>query len=255
MALFSGVLRSSVLGMDTGLTVVLPYDRPVENQSSPCKIVYLLHGLGENSTSWTRNSNVERYARAHGYALIIPEVQKSFYTDMVYGCDYFTYITDELPKLCLEMFNISSNSKDTYIAGLSMGGYGALKCALTYPEKYRGCASFSALTDIKFLKNQAKEVGMENEVIGLYGEDLNENPENNLKILADNVIKSAKKCPNLYIACGQQDYLYDLNKNYIKYLASISFPFKFEEWQGEHNWDFWDTAIQKAFDFFDINGN
>lgn len=91
-----------------------------------------------------------------GAALVIPEVQRSFYIDGAYGLNYFTYVSQELPAACHRMFGLSLEREKNYVMGLSMGGFGALKCALTYPERYAGCGSFSGVTDLKaFMSRQA----------------------------------------------------------------------------------------------------
>ena len=87
---------------------------------------------------------MERYARERGIAVVLPEVQRSFYTDMVYGLPYFTYVSEELPTACRRMFGLSAAREQNYIFGLSMGGYGAMKCALTYPGRYAANERFSA---------------------------------------------------------------------------------------------------------------
>ena len=92
MAFFKGSIRSQTLGMDTGLTVVLPFDRAAVPETE-CPAIYLLHGHGENADVWTRMTSAERYANAYGVALVMPEVQRSFYTDMAMGLSYFTYVT------------------------------------------------------------------------------------------------------------------------------------------------------------------
>ena len=137
--------RSEALDMNTSMTVVLP--EGVELSSVP--VIYLFHGLCDNCSGWSRYTSVERYARKYNAALIIPEVQRSFYTDMAFGLSYFAFIHDELPQICRRFFSLSPERKYNYVMGLSMGGYAALKCAFHTPERYAGCASFSAVTDIR----------------------------------------------------------------------------------------------------------
>ena len=145
MALLEGSLRSEALRMDTAVTVSLP--QKMEEAERP--VLYLLHGLGDDHTAWVRRSNIDRYANREGIAVIMPEVQRGFYTDMVYGPAYFTYITEELPRLCASLFRVTEDPARTYIAGLSMGGYGALKAALRRPERYAAAGCFSGAVDIR----------------------------------------------------------------------------------------------------------
>ena len=136
--------RSEAMDMNTSMTVILP--EGVRQSEVP--VVYLLHGLADNCTGWSRYTSVERYAREKGAALVIPEVQRSFYADMEQGISYFTFIHDELPEICRNFFGFSPAREKNYLMGLSMGGYGTLKCVLRSPERYAGAAAFSAVADI-----------------------------------------------------------------------------------------------------------
>ena len=135
--------HSTLLDMSTSFIASLPDS--VYLDKAP--VLYLLHGLSDNCTGWSRYTRVDRYAYDHQVAVIMPEVQRSFYTDMAMGMEYFSYITEELPAFCRHTFGLSRERELNYVAGLSMGGYGALKCALKRPESYAACAAFSSVTD------------------------------------------------------------------------------------------------------------
>ena len=130
--------RSDAMGMNTSMTVILPE----KTDLSQVPVVYLLHGLEDNCTGWARYTSVERYAREKNAALVMPEVQRSFYADMDRGLPYFTFIHDELPEICRGFFGFSAKREKNYLMGLSMGGYGTLKCVLQTPERYAGAAAF-----------------------------------------------------------------------------------------------------------------
>ena len=129
MALLKVEYAAKSLEMATVFRAVLPD----EGDLGKVKVVYLLHGLTDNCTGWIRYSACERYARERGVALILPEVQRSFYIDGVHGLPYFTYLSQELPQTVHRMFGLSLDREQNYVMGLSMGGFGALKCALTHP--------------------------------------------------------------------------------------------------------------------------
>lgn len=250
MAIFRGTIRSDVLGMDTGLCIVLPYDRPAEEQQEPCKVLYLLHGLGDNCDAWTRYTAVERYAREEGFALIMPEVQRSFYFDMAHGGKFFAYVTEELPALCARMFRFSVEREDTFIAGLSMGGYGAMKCGLTFPEKYAGCASFSGVLDIGYVLEKGGE-GHREEMKSVYGMELSVQPENDLYLLAEKLAeRPAAERPKVMITCGQQDFIYHLSTAFRDKLNRLGIEHLYREWPGEHTWDVWDKSAEMALRHF-----
>ena len=172
--------------MDTGLTVVLPFDRAAVPETE-CPAVYLLHGHGENADVWTRMTSAERYANAYGVALVMPEVQRSFYTDMAMGLSYFSYVTKELPDACQRLFHLSSRREDRFVAGLSMGGYGALKLGLRCPDLFAGCAGFSGCLDMEALRATLTQVdsGLLGEAKAIFGEDLVIKPEDNLFYLVE----------------------------------------------------------------------
>lgn len=138
MAFFRCDVMSESLGMATSVLVTMPDTGDL----AAAPVVYLLHGLTDNCTGWLRYTQAEHLARTHGAILIVPEVQRSFYTDMACGPKYFTYINQELPTLCRRFFGIQPAPERTYIMGLSMGGYGAMKCTFTAPQQYAGCAGF-----------------------------------------------------------------------------------------------------------------
>lgn len=145
MAFFRCDVMSESLGMATSVLVTIPDTGDL----AAAPVVYLLHGLTDNCTGWLRYTQAEHLARTHGAILIVPEVQRSFYTDMACGPKYFTYINQELPTLCRRFFGIQPVPERTYIMGLSMGGYGAMKCAFTAPQQYAGCAGFSSVAEIQ----------------------------------------------------------------------------------------------------------
>ena len=145
MSILRADFYSEQLTMNTSAIIMLPDDIP----NSRARVLYLLHGLSDNCTGWMRLTGIERYARERKMAVVMPEVQRSFYTDMAYGVNYFSYVAKELPQKMRKMFGFSAKREKNMIAGLSMGGYGALKCALTYPEQYFGCAAFSSACDME----------------------------------------------------------------------------------------------------------
>ena len=115
-------------------------------------VLYLLHGLSDDHTIWQRRTSIERYIDPYvdplGLAVVMPDVHRSWYTDMAHGSRYWTYISEELPALMRSFFPISEARDDNFVAGLSMGGYGAFKLALSHPERYAAAASLSGALDI-----------------------------------------------------------------------------------------------------------
>ncbi len=250
MALFRGDIRSSVMQMDTSLTVILPHDRPVANQQMPCKVVYLLHGIKLNDTAWSRWTDIENYVKENGVALVCSEGFRGFYTDMEYGPAYYTYLSQELPELVSKMFGISAKREDTFAAGLSMGGYGALKLALRDPQRFGGAASFSAVCDpLDFSLNMGGPLTVK-EAPSIWGNDLQVKPEDDLFQLAQQCAKLPEgQRPRIYSCCGTEDGLFAQNLKLKETMEQLPFDYKFEQWAGVHDWDFWKVAVIKGLDF------
>lgn len=233
MALLRGEYVSQALEMTTSFQAILPD----EGELKEVKTVYLLHGLTDNCTGWTRYTSCERYARDWGVALILPEVQRSFYIDGVHGLRYFTYVSQELPQAMHRLFGLSLAREKNYVMGLSMGGYGALKCALTYPERYAGCGSFSGVTDLDGARIYSSMHSWEFDA--LLGEGKRAGEENDLFTLANK-----EGLPPIYLSCGEQDSFYPMNVRLAQHLEERGACLRFDHRPGGHTWDFWDQSLQ-----------
>ena len=213
MAYLQSSIRSLALGMDTNLNIILPADR-YDAQGKPTgydKVLYMLHGLKQNADAWPRHSCIERYANHYGYAVIIPEVQRSWYCDLPGGTNYFTYITEELPELVHRMFKLPEGRENTYIGGLSMGGYGALKCALRRPDLYCGAMCYSSgFFSLENAQHLMDVYYSEGEMKSILGQDLTLCDEDSLDYLIRHFPKDAQK-PRLYVSCGTEDFLIKAN--------------------------------------------
>ena len=202
MALLHVNFYSRTLERETQMDVILPEAAKkligMEGVATrQCKTLYLLHGMSDDQTVWQRRTSIERYAQKHNLAVIMPEVQRSFYCDMTNGPRYFTYIVDELPALCQRLFRVSARREDNFVAGLSMGGYGAMKAALSRPERYAAAASFSGAVDVAARLDSHPDIFQATCGGTLRAED-------DLFRLAE---KTAGERPRLYISCGTEDFL------------------------------------------------
>lgn len=140
MALIECRFFSEVLGLSTSMTVILPQQTATQIgmegrvRAERHPVLYLLHGLSDDDSIWLRRTSIERYVAQMGIAVVMPQVHRSFYTDMEYGGKYWTFISEELPALARSFFPLSHEREDNFVAGLSMGGYGAFKLALRRPD-------------------------------------------------------------------------------------------------------------------------
>ncbi|NLE15199.1 MAG: esterase family protein [Spirochaetales bacterium] len=247
MALIRFDFFSDVLKVDTAVQMIVPQkcERSPNVGLPPYKVLYLLHGLKQNETSYLRNSCIERYVQDTNLVVVMPSVGRSFYTDQKKGYPYFTYLTEELPHLLATLFSISTKREDTAIAGLSMGGYGALKAALTNPWQYGYAASMSGALDLVSLANR-----MQDEKLPFPAEF--ENTFGSLACLegsGDDLFALARGMgavqPRLYITCGTEDFLYEDNKRFVQ-TFSARLPITYDELSGSHTWAFWDAALTRV---------
>ncbi len=244
MALFRGSIRSDVLKMDTTVNVILPEAHYVAPRTENRTLI-LLHGLKQNADTWQRMSRVESYAHPANFNVIIPEVQRSFYTDMAYGLRYFTYIARELPELIGRMFRVPTDREHLYAGGLSMGGYGALKCALTFPDRFAGAMSFSGALSILQHPQIMDSIMDREELKGILGTDVRCPDDLDLISLARKAAGTPCR-PRLYIACGQQDSLLPDSRQVTESLRGLGYDTVHEEWSGYHDWEFWDRALVRG---------
>jgi S-formylglutathione hydrolase FrmB len=241
---------SETLGLRSTMYVLLPQHRLLDGlkRKSKYRTLYLLHGHSDDHTAWMRWSSIEKYAQGLSLAVVMPAVHLSFYTDMVYGGKYWQFVSEEVPTLVSDTFPVSSERKDNFVAGLSMGGCGAFKLALTHPERYAAAASLSGAVDISDVvrvkkddpDNKAWLVQMRN----IFG-DLSKVPgsEHDLFTLAKKVAKGKVK-PRLFQCCGTEDFLYPDNIRFRDTVRKLPLDLTYVEGPGEHNWTYWDRMIQ-----------
>jgi len=251
MALVQCDFFSDALGLSTSMNVILPQKSytQIGMESSGGKekypVLYLLHGLSDDHTIWLRRTSVERYAASLGLVIVMPAVQRSFYTDMDKGLNYWTFISEELPQIVRSFFPISEAREDTFAAGLSMGGYGAFKLALSHPERYAAAASLSGAVDMAGLvKRETLDLA---ELKLIYGDlDKLAGSDNDLLALAERVAGAQGPKPLLYQCCGTEDFLYEDNQIFREHAGRLNLDLAYEEGPGTHEWGYWDEHIQRV---------
>jgi S-formylglutathione hydrolase FrmB len=251
-----GNVYSEVLHLYTGITLLAP-DQHREEGSY--KTAYLLHGLHNDQNSWLDSTMAQVFSRDYHVLFIMPEVGRSFYADMKHGYKYFTYVSEELPELCKRVFNISARREDRAVIGCSMGGYGALKCALTKPDYYGFCGAISPAClfideHLNGLRKNAdywlKTGGPEAEAIlrdfrAVFGDDLAYTEGDELIKLAEKAAAGTVR-PKIYAACGTEDTLQKENIRFKEQIEKLTIDYTYEEWAGAHDWQFFNDALKKA---------
>jgi S-formylglutathione hydrolase FrmB len=196
-----------------------------------------------------RWSSIEKYVEGLNLAVVMPAVNLSFYTDMMYGGAYWQFISEEVSAVVRDMYSLSSKREDNFVAGLSMGGYGAFKLALTHPERYAAAASLSGAVDISEVVRADGRTGDNAflaEMHNVFG-DLSKvpNSKHDLFALAKKASKNSIK-PRLYQCCGTEDFLIADNIRFRDSVRKLPLDLTYEEGPGEHNWAYWDQMIQNV---------
>ncbi len=256
MALIKCKIKSELLKTCVDINIYMPCDLGVGQPSNvPKATITLLHGYTDDCDSWFSWTAAERYAADNSTVLICPSAQNSFYQDSMFGA-YKTFITEEMIEYLSRMFVFPKERERNFIAGLSMGGYGALHLGLSRPDLYAGCASFSGALDLQqFANNMTGEMEIMGKV--LFNIENGTLPESaNLFKLAENVAKLDKKDqPKLLITCGDDDfapfYITPQNEKYYDHIKDLSLAnLKYMKWGGNHEWKVWDRSLVYAFDYF-----
>lgn len=245
---------SDVLGMSSSMNVIIPEKKEnrigikTKADQERYPVLYLLHGLSDDHTAWMRRTSIERYANKYGLAVIMPNVHRSFYTDMEYGNDYFTFVSQELPETAEKLFPLKTGRKNTFVAGLSMGGYGAFKLALNQPERFAAAASLSGALNLAENAERAnKSDELYQELKWIFGNSKKvKNTEHDLFYLLKRLKGKKKKIPALYQCCGTEDFLYKDNIKFRDFCRKNKIKLKYEEESAVHEWGYWDQKIQSV---------
>ena len=252
MAYLEMHFHSNALDRQVAINVLLPEvpkaSDAVGKPQGPCKTLYLYHGLSGDQSVWMRRTSIERYAAKYNLAVIMPNVDRSWYTDMATGANYFTFVTQELPQVVRSYFkDLSPLREDNLVAGLSMGGYGAVKAALSCPETFGACASLSGSLDIT-RKNRSYILAEWQAIFGfnLKSADELEGTQHDLFALTRKNHAKGLPFPKLYLWCGTEDSLLSVNRDYRDLLNELNIPHTYKESEGNHSWPWWDLHIQDA---------
>ncbi len=244
MALFHANFFSQTLGIQSSANVMLPNDiKPGER----LPVLYLLHGLSDDHTIWQRRTSLERYLESYRLAVVMPNGHRSFYTDMAHGEKYFTYMADELPQLMQGFFPIARERALNFVAGLSMGGYGAFKLALNRPQQYAAAASLSGA--LNMAGRDWESFGPLMETVFDSPEVLQGPPHNLLAVIKQ---LDAADCPALFQACGTEDFIYEENLIFRDAAKAAGLPLTYTEGSGSHEWSYWDALIQEVLSWLPL---
>lgn len=263
MALIQCNFFSTSLMRTVPIQVVLPTDKMTfpgqpAPEEKPVKTLYLLHGIFGNYTDWVSGTRLQSWAQDRDLCVVMPSGDNSFYVDNPKtSAMYGSFIAKDLVEFTRKSFPLSRKREDTFIGGLSMGGFGSIVNALQHPETFGAvCALSSALIlDGMMANTEYTDFLMTNKGYyeACFGDlDKVRGGRNDYDALAEQVAKSGPK-PKFFMACGTEDGLIAPNHAFRDRLLSLGYDVTWEEGPGGHDWTFWDTYILKAMEWLPLN--
>jgi S-formylglutathione hydrolase FrmB len=235
--------RSAALQRDMQYRVVMPASIP---PGSNLKVVYLLHGGGGGFRDWTNYSDVARYAEG-GLILVMPEGHSSYFTNAAELQDrYEDYIVKDLISDVESKFPAANRRADRAIAGVSMGGFGAVKVALRHPELYAFAGGISAALDVPTRPFSIKRLEQWRRHRAIFGPwNGQTQKDNDPFVLARSA--DAAHASYFFLTCGEQEGLLATNRQFAALLEQRHFRYELHTAPGEHNWKQWDEWLPSLF--------
>lgn len=242
---------------------IIPVDKfgpQAENaEQKPLKTLYLLHGIFGNYTDWVNGTRIQAWAEANDLAVIMPSGENRFYLDDEKSGElYGEFIGKELVEFTRKLFPLSDKREDTFIAGLSMGGYGAIRNGLKYAENFGCVIGLSAALVHDTWKDADNSAPIftfrRNYYEAIFGEyDKVKGSDKDPKALLLKLKEEGRPVPKMYLCCGTEDGLVTANRDFRDFLNENGVDLTYVEGPGKHDWVFWDTYIKKVLDWLPLN--
>ncbi len=240
----------------TNFSFVLPVDMPKDeildprHYDRPAKSLILLHGLTGTDTDWMFGGVAQYMSMQYNLAIFMPTTGNSFYLDRGYnGGNFATFIGEELPEFISRTFGYCDSRENTMISGLSMGGYGAIHTALTFPDRFSRCIALSSALRIHAIADDPNGDGIipPQMAIDIFGDlDTLETSDKNPEVLFRKLKAEGVEIPEMYLACGTEDSLVESNREFVQFLEKENASFVYEEGPGIHDWRFWNQYIERG---------
>ncbi len=234
---------SPALQKHIAANVIIPENR----QLKPFPVLYLLHGQSDDHTIWMRRTSIERYVEDTGLMVVMPDTGRGWYSDAAHGPAWETSIVKDLIDLVDGIFPTRANGAGRALAGLSMGGYGAIHLAFNHPSRFCAAVSHSGALAFSHYDLDANPGAWSNEMKLILGEKYI-GSKSDLFAQASKLV-TGKKRPAIRIDCGTDDFLIESNRLFHAHLNSINYEHEYEEHPGAHTWDYWDQHIQDSLKF------
>jgi putative tributyrin esterase len=232
---------SHSLDRASAFNVIFP-DSP--DAKRPWGVYYLLHGLSDDHTTWTRRSAIERYVLGYRMMVVMPNGGRGWFTNSVDGDPYEDDLITQVIGMVDKNFPVRAERSGRAIGGISMGGFGAVKLGLKYPDLFASVDSQSGVLGL--LRDPAESKMMAREFTRIFGDSPTDGPEDPYRLATD---LRPRKRPALRIVCGAEDPFLEQNRAFHKHLDTLDFTHDYEEHFGTHTWRFWDHHVRAAIDF------
>lgn len=251
MAFITLNYKSMALMRSVAVTVFLPTDMMLTDAKPPFKTLYFLPGYSADSMELCSYLNFRAQSELKGIAVVIPNGDNSFYLDHPgRNSNYSTFVGKELVEVTRQLLPLSDKREDTYIGGISMGGYGALRNGKLYKDTFSKIVAMSPGIEFKSIMFQEPSVGFSKELFAnLFGGE-----EEYLK--GDANLERIYECAGeeiaqeLFLCCGRQDILvYEQNKEFADKLKKWGVPHIYREVEGNHDLDTWEKLMDPVFSF------
>lgn len=252
MAFMQIEYNSEVLKQYRQIDVIYPdasefKDNPSAATDIP--VLYLLHGMNGNQNSWNARTNIQRLVRHTNLVVVMPCSDNAWYADTDFGWNYYEAIANELPRVLRHFFpNMTTKREKTFIAGLSMGGYGAFKIALT-TNQYAWVGSFSgALFTEKGILSHVQD--NQKYWQGIFGELTTDNLSRHT---IPHFATMSDKKTKMYAWCGKEDFLFDINEEAAQELKKLGLDLDYQTAHGTHDWYYWEQQVERFLEMLPID--
>ena len=267
MAIVNIMMHSRALQRSVNVTAVIPtdkgyYEGDPMTPERPLKTLYLLNGYFGAELDWLLLGGIIDVANKHDIAIICPAGENKFYVDRKGSGEAFgRFVGEDLVEQTRRMFNLSRKREDTFIGGLSMGGYGALRNGLRYPDTFGAILSLSpGFVDEDFLDVSDRPANPFSKSYAANGKYLtylfgtieeHKGGDNDIFALYDRAKEQGKDVPPIFLACGSEDYLVLGGAHKLRdFFTGRGADFRYVEAPGIHDWKFWDEHLREACDEF-----
>lgn len=235
------VVASAALGRTMRYRVLLP--EGYEGSGQRYRALYLLHGLTGDYMDWSTRTDLATIARTVPLVIVMPDGENAWYTNAAdKGPRFEDYIADDLVKDVESKYRVIQARYGRAIAGLSMGGYGALKIGLKRPGTFAAAGGFSsalAVTDPKFDDSLTR---FKEQLYAIYGPAGSETrTANDVLLIVEKAVPG--RAPAVYFDCGTEDGLLDSNRELGAALKKRGLAYEYHEVPGAHTWDYWNRRV------------